>query len=248
MFARHSVDAPVIVSRAWPVDTFAVSPPHSVGHGRHAKRRWPVILVSVLLAVLLGGVTYALWMMRSTVPGGVIMAGDLALSDDGVYWSDPGAGLTGTTTASLADLVLTPGDTLTVYQRVGLTLEGDNLKADVTAAWANPPTGFTTATWTICEGRMTADALDCGQALDTQDLTQSLAVNDLTPSGDGPTRYFTIAITLTSDDTTAYVDDFSGASGPDGPLDESVLAGVAIDLGSITVTANQIRTGEGFVP
>jgi alternate signal-mediated exported protein len=94
------------------------------------------------IALLLGGAgTFALWNGQTTIAGGTISTGTLAIASTGSpVWKDTSSTVNGGTTFDPATQKIVPGDTFTLTQQVILSTTGKNLKANFTF----DPTSITT--------------------------------------------------------------------------------------------------------
>jgi len=104
------------------------------------RRIAAVALSAVLVASVAGGATYALWSTDAEASIGVLRSGDLDLElVGGVHWAETSPGLTGhridSGAGGAADHLAVPGDSFTVAQRFRTTLEGDNLRAQLSVRW-----------------------------------------------------------------------------------------------------------------
>jgi alternate signal-mediated exported protein len=94
------------------------------------------------IALLLGGAgTFALWNGQTTIAGGTISTGQLAISSTGTpTWKDISPTTNGGTTFDPTTQKIVPGDVMQLTQQVTLTTSGKNLKASFTF----DPTSITT--------------------------------------------------------------------------------------------------------
>jgi alternate signal-mediated exported protein len=91
------------------------------------------------VALLLGGAgTFALWNTSSTVAGGTLSTGNLALSPGTGTWTDTSPTSAGTTTyttsgtTGIGTASIVPGDQYTLTQPVSITATGKNMKGSFT--------------------------------------------------------------------------------------------------------------------
>ena len=146
-------------------------------------------------ALLLGGGgTLATWNAEVTAAPGNIVSGDLNVGKTaaGVWTDRLGTDITAKIANNTYHVV--PGDKLTFTQNLTVTLVGDKMAADVTAAGIGPNSGFTAANVIV-----TAPALKIGAA----DV-----VNPLKPTGSAQTVTATMTFEFLStttgrDDTNA---------------------------------------------
>jgi predicted ribosomally synthesized peptide with SipW-like signal peptide len=87
------------------------------------------------MALLAGGVTFALWQDSETIPGATVTAGTLDITQVGSQvWHDVSADVAGAPVAiDPATFRIVPGDTIRGAQAIGVELDGDNIQADLTA-------------------------------------------------------------------------------------------------------------------
>jgi alternate signal-mediated exported protein len=137
--------------------------------------------IAVGAALLLGGGgTLASWNAEATTTPGTIIAGDLDVAKIGIgIWTDRA----GTAIPNISTYRVVPGDKLTFTQNLNVTLVGDKMAANITAAGIGPNSGFTGSNVVV-----TDPALKVG----TTDVA-----NPLKPSTDGAaTQTVTASITF----------------------------------------------------
>ncbi|MCL2468159.1 MAG: alternate-type signal peptide domain-containing protein [Micrococcales bacterium] len=118
-----------------------------VAEERHRRRG--LLLALVGAALLFGGSTFALWAANDSLTGGTVTAGDLDLVrlDDTAFYDvsadrkDAGATLPGTDGSQkghviddVADWRIVPGDKVAAVFSARVTLEGDNMVAELSIA------------------------------------------------------------------------------------------------------------------
>ncbi|MDR0847559.1 MAG: hypothetical protein LBN10_00715 [Propionibacteriaceae bacterium] len=177
-------------------------------------------LLAVFMAVLGGQVTFALWEADVASPLGVIATGDMKMTIGDVTWATSCASGDATT---LSAVQVTPGDALHVSAQVTTQFAGDNLGVALSASFSNMTQAFD-ATWHV------------------EDSSGQVAP----VSGDAP---LTSALTLPSDEgehvwTVVVSVSFRG-SGP-AWVDPGAKTTPSLDLGVLTLRANQVRCGGGF--
>lgn len=118
-----------------------------------------------------GGGTLAVWNVEQNAKAGQIAAGDLNLVAGIGQWSVEGE----TGTIDISTYRTVPGDTLTYTQDVDITLEGDNLEAELTVV--NPDganVNFGATTYTTSGVTLTKDGASITNPL-TDDLEDAVA-------------------------------------------------------------------------
>lgn len=104
---------------------------------RRHPRGVAILAIAAGTALLLGGAgTYAYWSTETALAAGTVESGDLDLTLGAGSWTLAGAlqPATAVDEADLGDVRLVPGDVLTLSQPLTVTLEGDTIAADLTAA------------------------------------------------------------------------------------------------------------------
>ncbi|MDR0284603.1 MAG: hypothetical protein LBI33_06895 [Propionibacteriaceae bacterium] len=188
-------------------------------------KRHPVWLAIVagLLAVSAGLVTYALWSFQGTTSGATVTAGDFELTLGNLTWqgdcgasSDPGA--------SLDDLVLTAGQSVTLSQVITGRFTGDNLVVALNVGFAQSIDPLT-ATWHLeVGGVQIAPAPPAGDV----SLATELTIPDLTQQS------WVVVVTVSDPATSLkWVDPTATPA----PTPQSV------ELGQLTIAAYQVRCG-----
>ena len=186
-----------------------------------ARRWWVAVLASV--ALWFGaGTAFAGWGTTQASEGATIHAGELGVNIGPLTWECPEQALSGDA-ASLPDLMLAPGQTLVLRQAVVPSAVGANMRVALSVGFASLPDG-TTATWHLEVGG-TQVAPPTGEA--------TLADTLLVPVGASPVAVVTLS------------------PPPPEPLwvDPTVVSGLGAapyTLGVMTVTAHQVRCGDGF--
>jgi len=188
---------------------------------RAVAQMWWVPVLSVLALWGATGVTFAGWHSSHVWGGGVIQAGDLQVAAAALTWECPDQNATGDA-ASLPGLLLAPGETVILRQTVTPTVIGDNLRVALGVGFASLPPG-TVGTWHV-----EVDDVQVAPASGDASLDETLLV----PSGGD--WVVVASLTLPAGDPV-WVDPTAGPS-----PEPSLLLGV------MTVTAHQVRCGDGF--
>ena len=207
-----------------------VQPRRDVAEPRRAIRtRRPRGFIATLLVVLMmstGMVSYALWTSGATL-GAVITDGDLDISMGRFSWEcldDCGNG----TDHDMSDLVLRGDERLVLRQELITHFVGDNLSVAISAQFCPTDSGDCTlpagvsAVWHLEAGSTaTADV----------PMTEAILIPD-------PTKVGTIVVvaTLQALLEPSWVD----------PTTTAAPAAETLELGVMTLTANQVRCGTGF--
>ena len=125
--------------------------------------------IAVGAALLLGGGgTLASWNASDSAAPGTVIAGDLNVQAATGVWKD-GSG----NAVDIASYRVVPGDTLTYTQVLTVTLSGDKMAANITAAGTGASNGFTPANVTVSAPVLTAGT---PSAVVTNPLTTSKTV------------------------------------------------------------------------
>ncbi|MCL2317334.1 MAG: hypothetical protein FWC46_09670 [Actinomycetia bacterium] len=182
--------------------------------------RWLSGLLAAVVVSTFAGMAVAVWHANASVVGSTINAGDLNISLGALSWECPEQGTTGDDT-SFADLLLAPGQSLALRQEIHTVAVGDNLNVEVSVGFPGLPAGVAGDWHLEAGGAPVVGDVPLGQTLLLPDLAMSdwvVVVHLTLPAGD-----------LTWVDPTAS------------PLDVPSL-----DLGTMKVTAQQVRCGTGF--
>ncbi|PWD50940.1 hypothetical protein C8046_10030 [Serinibacter arcticus] len=223
--SRHT--QPEGVDAGTSVDAATGAPP--------SRRRWvrPAVAgVTLLVGLGVGGSgTFALWGdAPGAVAAGTIRTGDLDVSLVGTpVWSLTATDVAGTpTTIDPSTFLVRPGDSFTITQGATALIRGDNLNATfaVTFPGVSLPAGAT-ASYTVLDG---------GTTLGSAAVGSPVTIAPLVGSNAGVTRNLTVRTTLTF--PTSIADQVRTPG--------NAAAGAAVNLGALTVTLQQVRTGEGF--
>ena len=176
------------------------------------------------IALLLGGAgTFALWNGQTTIAGGTISSGTLAIASTGTpTWKDISSTVVGGTTFDPATQKVVPGDVLTLTQQVILSTTGKNLKASFTY----DPTSIITdpALSSLLTTSLTATPV---VAAGSATLTAAGANTYTVTPGTAATTTVNVVFTVTFDSTT------SGTTGQS-------LAN-ALKLTGLSYTLTQVR-------
>ncbi|MCL2736124.1 MAG: hypothetical protein FWD75_05775 [Propionibacteriaceae bacterium] len=196
------------------------------------KRRWtaPFAILLTAFTLLTGSLTYAMWTSQSTI-GATVAAGDfeIGLGQMSVTCADSKGGAQA---CSLDDLVLSPGQELTIRQEVTSSFVGDNLAVEFSVAFASMPDGFL-AQWHVEKVVDGAPAQVAPEKGDVK-ITTALLLPDTHDSTD---QKWVVVISLVH---------YSPEAGPQWVDPTATPAPQTVSLGALTVTANQVRCGTGF--
>lgn len=191
--------------------------------------RLPLLAAAALAAgAAVGGGTFALWSPADTADGGTITAGDLDVEAESTVWRETSEDVAAAPRVIDPDeFLVRPGDTVTAEFPVTVTLEGENMRAEIGAEWAGPPEvpAGVTGTYQLRDddGDMVGEALD---------LEQDGTLLDAAEPSAGLETSYTLHVAL----------DFSG-------LDDRFGEGSptqTVDLDELQVTVDQIRSGGDF--
>ena len=190
-----------------------------------ARRRtmWLALLLPLVLACTIG-VTYALWGAGYTAQGGTFTAGNLEVTRGNLTWDCPDQGTSGDET-TLPDLLLAPGETVVLHQAVTVTATGDNLKVALAVAFSGLPAGI--------EGGWHIEVDDVQVLPTTGDVPLDESIY-LPGMGNGE-WVVDVRLTVPAGDPI-WLDPVTA-----NPSDQ------ALNLGMMTVTASQVRCGDGYV-
>jgi alternate signal-mediated exported protein len=115
--------------------------------------------IAVGAALLLGGGgTLASWNASQAATPGTVVAGDLNVVADTGVWKDR----TGATITNIGSYKVVPGDKLTYTQVLNVTLTGDKMAAEVTAAGTGAVNGFTADNVIVTDPVLTAGTTGTG--------------------------------------------------------------------------------------
>lgn len=205
-------------------------------------------LLAAGLVIVLGVsalVTYALWGKQIDVPVGIVTAGNLDIKLVGPpVWTETSSDVSPVHAVAIrpdgatADHLATPGDSFTLTQQFSTELEGDNVAARLTVDWDVPPAlapvGRAVASYTVTDPGGTTTA----SALLGDDVTLPGGTANFTPQqieGWGPGATWTLTVTLA----------YAGADVLLSP-DQITTAAPVTELGTIALTLDQVRDGDGF--
>lgn len=113
---------------------------------KSSSRTKAIIAIAAGAALLLGGgTTLAYWSATQTIPAGTIESGDLNLALDGTpTWTLEGVlDAAPAPVADITDVLIVPGDVVTLEQDVTLTLVGTTLEAALVVDEGTVPAGLT---------------------------------------------------------------------------------------------------------
>jgi alternate signal-mediated exported protein len=205
-----------------------------------------------LLALTFGGGTYALWSASDTLAGGTVIAGDLNLDcdQDKIVWSDASSDRTdaGHTITDIATWRMVPGDKIAGSASCKLTLEGDNLTADLKLTVTPDPevelqdvTGLVGGSTVLkVDGQTYTASMTAGGTIarfEAHNGGQGLGQPDGSPT----------VVPLSAKEVNVTVDFeliFDGTT-----VTGRMLAGEALaSLGDLNLSLEQVREGPGFSP
>lgn len=199
-------------------------------------RRILFVLLGLVLAGGVAGATFAYWNASATLPGAVVVGGNLDIELDGAAtWQqvepEPAAiaSVDGVTAAHLA----TPGDVLTLTQQFRTSLVGNNLAARLTVDWADPASlDGVEASYVITPPHGAAqNAETFGTALTFPEAPANLTPDLLASWGSDP---WTLTVTLR----------YTGSDVVVAPSE--ISAPRFTDLGTVSLSLDQVRDGDGF--
>jgi len=175
---------------------------------------------ALVITLLTGGATFAWWVNDAPIDGAVVTAGDFDIRLGKLNWHSPTQGLSGTGAGSLANFSLGDDDVLVIEQQITGDFSGANLRVELGITWSGVPKGAD-CTWYVADRNGQQVAPGKGEA----SLSQKLS-----PSGIVAHDDWTIVVTCTlPSGTGSYAD----------PFDPPAVG--SVDLGSLTITANQVR-------
>jgi len=211
------------------------------------RSRRPLVLAAAALvaAGTAAGLTYALWDAGVTVGASVVRSGTLDLQLVGTpAWTEtspdviPAHAVPSRPDGITADHLATPGDSFRVVQRFRPVLEGDNLAARMRVSWDTPPallpTGAVTATYTVTRpDGVTSTPVAVGTESVVPAAPDTITAAELAAWGSAT---WSVTVTLTYSGADVMVADSAVASAP------------TTALGTVVVTWEQVRDGDGFLP
>ncbi|HLS13018.1 MAG TPA: alternate-type signal peptide domain-containing protein [Beutenbergiaceae bacterium] len=208
------------------------TPPLPTPTGR-LNRRWRAPMLAgagLLTGLLISGGTFALWNTDGAASLGQIVAGDLDISLEGeTTWEETSSDVVDRQTdLDPATFLARPGDTFQITQDFTTTLQGDNMLAATTVAWADPAAlpAQVSATYRVLDSAGT-------QVTEVTAVGDAAALAAIGTDNQGRQDHYTLQIEL--EFAVEAADRF-------GPEAEAILA----DLGEITIDLEQTRTGEGY--
>lgn len=136
-----------------------------------------------------------------------------------------------------------PGESYVLTQWFTTALEGDNLAARLTVAWAEPavlePAGLVTATYQVtAPGAASSAARPLGTTVTVPDAPANLTPADVASWGPGAEWVLEVTVTFAGPDVLV-------TPVPGDPPHVTAPAPVT-DLGQIVLRLDQVRDGEGF--
>jgi len=201
------------------------------------------------LALLSGGVTFALWSDSTTVDGGTITNGNLDVEAIGTLaWVDVSADREDSPHAitDLATWRMVPGDTIEGTQGIGVALEGDNLVATLEVSSATDPATFPTGvsvTYDVLQGATPiAEDVPLGTPTTMRLAAGRAGQGAGAPVNAPPTVVIDDVIIPATPNLTVVLRATFDAATPD---QVSVQADTV--LGDVAVSLDQVRTGADFV-
>ena len=125
-----------------------------------------IVTAAGVLLLVGGGGTLAVWNVQQNANVGTIASGDLDLATEPGVWTVAGQA----DPIDISTYKIVPGDTLTYTQTVDITLDGDNLAANLTVVNPNGTnTGFANGTYTTSAVTLTKDGAAISNPLDEDD-------------------------------------------------------------------------------
>lgn len=198
-----------------------------------SSTRWQLPLltgVALALGAGIGGSTLALWNgTPASVGGASIVSGTIDVESSPVTWQETSADVAAAPHAIDPEgFVVRQGDTISATYPFTITLDGENLRAQVDVAWTEAPDlpAGATATYTLVDGT----GIDRSNQIELGTETEALGTLDLT--SDSSPADFALRVDV---DFAGISDRFSAAS-----------AAQIADFGDFTVALQQVRTGGGF--
>jgi alternate signal-mediated exported protein len=132
-----------------------------------------IVTAAGVMLLIGGGGTLAVWNVQQDAEAGIVASGDLNLvAEEGVWTVEGQEG-----TIDIATYQIVPGDKLTYTQNVDITLDGDNLLANLTVVGGDGVnSGFVGSTYTTSAVTLKRDGLDIQNPLDEDDdVTDAVA-------------------------------------------------------------------------
>ncbi|MCL2470200.1 MAG: hypothetical protein FWF25_00445 [Propionibacteriaceae bacterium] len=199
---------------------------------RKTRRRAAILVVLLSVAVLVSSaLVYALWQAIAPVDE-EITAGNFGLDLGTLTWSVPEQNRHGQFTIDLPDLLLAPGQTLELHQEVKGSFDGANLAVAFSVNFPDFPDAE--GTWYLASpdgSTVVAPASGVPVPLDHR----LVLPHDLLTGTQ--TWIVVVAVKpIASDSTFPWVD----------PTNTTAFQGGTVDMGALTVKANQVRCGVGF--
>lgn len=186
----------------------------------------------LLTGLLISGGTFALWNTDGAAALGQIVAGDLDISLEGeTTWEETSSDVVDKQTdLDPATFLARPGDTFQITQDFTTTLQGDNMLAATTVAWADQAAlpAEVSATYRVLDGAGT-------EVTEVTAVGNAATLDAIGTDDQGRQDHYTLQIEL------EFAIDSADRFGAEA---EVVLA----DLGDITLDLEQTRTGEGYQP
>jgi alternate signal-mediated exported protein len=132
-----------------------------------------IVTAAGVMLLIGGGGTLAVWNVQQNAEVGTIASGDLNLVAGEGVWTI--AGQEGP--IDIASYQIVPGDTLTYTQNVDITLDGENISANLSVVNADGvSTGFADGTYTTSAVTLTKDGQAIENPLDeNDDVTDAVA-------------------------------------------------------------------------
>ncbi|AUZ36715.1 alternate-type signal peptide domain-containing protein [Arthrobacter sp. PGP41] len=135
-----------------------------------------IVTAAGVMLLVGGGGTLAVWNVQQNAEAGTVAAGDLNLVAEAGVWTVAGANGP-ITIPNINTYQIVPGDTLTYTQTVDITLDGDNIAANLTVV--NPAgvnDGFAADTYTTSAVTLEKDGVPIQNPLDKDDdVTDAVA-------------------------------------------------------------------------
>lgn len=165
------------------------------------------------IVLLAGGTTFALWSDSTTVNGGSVTSGTLALDAVGTpEWNDTSSG-TAVAIGDISSFLIVPGDTIEYTASFAVNATGDNLTADLTVSDPVAATGDAA----LLDATTVTQTFTNASGDDVENGTITSANN-----GD----VINVTITITFDESTAG----------------TTAQAETLDLSDLTVSLTQTRT------
>ena len=193
--------------------------------------RWMAGLVAAVVLSTGGGMAAAAWHANAPIGSATFTAGDLSLTLDGpLSWVCPEQAASGNAT-ELGSFLLAPGQSLVLRQAIETVTSGDNLSVALSVVLPGLP-GGSTGTWHLeAYDPQAAGDVQVAPASGEATLDQALVLPDL----DVTQWVVVVTVGLPAGDLD-WVDPTASPSPSATPL----------NLGMMTVTADQVRCGTGF--